>query len=132
VLAEMAKVKTRCYIHRLGVILVFLVVTYPALAENNRVNYLVLPPTEYDYPFKGTLVTLKKDTRAEVNESCRTPLAMGLGCTQFKSPSYCVIVVASDEVIEAAGYTPEVVVRHEVGHCNGWKKDHMGARMWVR
>ena len=79
VLAEMAKVKTRCYIHRLGVILVFLVVTYPALAENNRVNYLVLPPTEYDYPFKDTLVTLKKDTRAEVNEFCRTPLAMGLG-----------------------------------------------------
>jgi hypothetical protein len=40
--------------------------------------------------------------------------------------------MASDEVIEAAGYTSEVVLRHETGHCNGWPKDHAGSRMWVR
>ena len=26
----------------------------------------------------------------------------------------------------------EVNLRHEIGHCNGWKGDHEGARPWYR
>ena len=40
----------------------------------------------------------------------------------------CAIVKVSDDQIRAAGYDPEVFMRHELGHCNGWGSDHKGAR----
>jgi hypothetical protein len=45
-----------------------------------------------------------------------------------RAEEICWIVLSSDDVIKAAGWTPEVVLRHERGHCNGWPKDHAGAR----
>jgi hypothetical protein len=36
------------------------------------------------------------------------------------------IVLATDEIIKAAGWTSEIVRRHEFGHCNGWPADHRG------
>ena len=56
---------------------------------------------------------------------------MALGCANYVSSSICAVTMASDEVIEAAGYTAEIVLRHEVAHCNGWPKDHAGSRLWV-
>jgi len=32
-----------------------------------------------------------------------------------------------DDVIIAAGLTLEIVMRHELGHCNGWPPDRTGA-----
>lgn len=129
VLLDMDRTRTRhIRMQRLAVLLLFLAMTCPALAEP---NYRVLPPVAYDYPFKGNLITVKKQSKEEVNKLCNTPMAMGLGCMKFVSPEHCVIVVVSDEIAEAAGYTPEVVVRHEVGHCNGWPKDHPGTRVWT-
>jgi hypothetical protein len=37
-------------------------------------------------------------------------------------------MVATEEEIEAAGYTLAVVMRREIGHCDGWPNDHPGAR----
>jgi hypothetical protein len=31
------------------------------------------------------------------------------------------------EIVRAAGYIPAIVLRHEIGHCNGWPKEHPGA-----
>jgi hypothetical protein len=40
----------------------------------------------------------------------------------------CVMILGSDEIIKAGGLSVEVVKRHERAHCNGWPKDHPGAR----
>ena len=40
----------------------------------------------------------------------------------------CTIHIVDDKVIRAAGYEPDVIRRHEIGHCNGWPADHRGAR----
>jgi hypothetical protein len=100
--------------------------TCPALAQR------VLPPVEYDHPYSGRLVKFRKNTIEDVRASCKTPLAMGLGCAWLVSEGFCVIIMASDDVIEAAGHDPDVVLRHETAHCNGWPKEHPGTRMWVR
>jgi len=53
--------------------------------------------------------------------------ALGLACS-FRGEDYCKIVRRDEATINAKGYTLETVMRHEVGHCNGWPEDHAGAR----
>ena len=36
----------------------------------------------------------------------------------------------TDKVLKAAGSSYAIVLRHELGHCNGWSGDHKKAR-WV-
>src|SRR5262245_29405390 len=42
----------------------------------------------------------------------------------------CKIYLASEDQIIKAGYTVNIVMRHEIGHCNGWI-GHAGARTWA-
>lgn len=50
-----------------------------------------------------------------------------LACS-FRYATQCNIYIASPQVIAGAGFTTEVVKRHEIGHCNGWPATHEGAR----
>jgi hypothetical protein len=86
----------------------------------------MLPPPEYDYPFKGVhTVTIAKDIAA-VGRLCNNPLA-GLGCAiLLNNGQVCSIIMAADDVLRSRGVTAEIVKRHEMGHCNGWGKDHPG------
>jgi hypothetical protein len=111
---------------RLAVALVAIVaMTCPALAQ------YVLPPEEYDHPYKGQTVISWKDSREEVRAVCNTPFAMGLGCAHLRN-DWCIITIARNPVLDAAGFTANVVLRHEIAHCNGWPKDHPNSRLWVR
>jgi hypothetical protein len=53
------------------------------------------------------------------------------GCTQVGGyKGACIIFVAKSSVLKKHGYTVEDIVRHETGHCNGWKHpEDFGARM---
>jgi hypothetical protein len=51
-----------------------------------------------------------------------------LGCGGPRSSGECHILRADDETIRKHGWTPEIVLRHEIGHCNGWRGHHPGAR----
>jgi hypothetical protein len=97
----------------------------PALAQ------AVIPPEEYDHPFEGPVaVILAKDVET-VNKLCNNPRAV-LGCARtLETTNYgkiCWIVMAADDVIRGMGFTPELVKRHEIGHCNGWPSYHPGGR----
>ena len=107
-------------------------ITSPALAQKQADR--VVPPAAFDRPFEGRLITIRAKNLEELREACRWPAlpALALGCANYVSSSICAVTMASDEVIEAAGYTAEIVLRHEVAHCNGWPKDHAGSRLWVR
>ena len=86
-----------------------------------------LPPEEYDYPYKGILVTTVAKNQNEVRKLCPwTPFA-ALGCA-FRYAGGCLIVLANEDTIRAAGEDPDVVRRHEIGHCNGWPAGHPNAR----
>jgi hypothetical protein len=98
-------------------------------------NATVLPPIEYDYPFDGELIIQRGD-RAYMEAQCpRTPLPITLGCAfrragtaEGKASTYCRVVIANSEILKDSIWTYETILRHEVGHCNGWGKDHVGSR----
>jgi hypothetical protein len=58
-----------------------------------------------------------------------TPLAgyTRLGCS-YRWPTRCAVFLADDRIVRAAGHNPDIVLRHEIGHCNGWGPSHEGAR----
>jgi hypothetical protein len=99
----------------------------------------VLPPAEYDHPYTaGQLWITVVDSQADVRDKCESTrqLDVAIGCSQKihrkSDPSVkgCRIVIANKDVIEAAGYVYDVVLRHEIGHCNGWPGDHRNAQPW--
>jgi hypothetical protein len=98
----------------------------------------ILPPPEYDHPYEGQVFVLVVDSQADVRDKCVSTrlqdvaLACGGKATLKADPSItiCQIVIANKEILEAHGYTYEAVMRHEIGHCNGWPGDHPNARPW--
>jgi hypothetical protein len=95
----------------------------------------ILPPVEYDRPYPGQLVVTRVATEREVVNLCpKTAFPQKLGCSYMKdrmpdgSWAKCFVIMVADDIIAAAGFTPEIVSRHELGHCNGWAGDHWGAR----
>jgi len=83
-----------------------------------------LPPLEYDHPYEGRLTVTRGD-KALMGQLCPKT---ALGCARRYSDS-CSIVIATDEIIKAVGWTTEIVLRHEIGHCNGWPPSHVDARI---
>jgi hypothetical protein len=96
----------------------------------------VLPPAAFDKSYKGKLTVVRVNTEKEVSAVCAaTWLPYKLGCATHSGPqtkdgawAACRVIIAADDIIREAGYTPEIVLRHELGHCNGWPGDHKGAR----
>lgn len=104
--------------------------TPPKLASRQ-----IVPPVEYDKPYEGQLVVTRVKTEREVENLCpKTAFPQKLACSYMKgrlasgSWEKCYMILVSDEIIRDAGFTPELVYRHEIGHCNGWGPEHWGAR----
>lgn len=96
----------------------------------------VIPPAEFDRAYAGWLKVERVKTEDEVIKVCpKTWFPIKLGCSyQYGTRGkdgydHCKIIMVADEVIKKVGYTPELVYRHEIGHCNGWPADHNGARI---
>ena len=92
-------------------------------AQAQYTNSNGLPPIEYDHPFKGKLV-LETVTLDELRLRCRTVFPTTRACT-FPGTGWCKIVMADD----VHGWKSRMLMRHEVGHCNGWPGTHFGARV---
>jgi hypothetical protein len=87
----------------------------------------ILPPLEYDYPYQGKLTVQRVDTIEELIVVCSTTRKWLLGCARPGTTS-CQLILVRDEVIRQYGWTTELMMRHEVGHCNGWPQAHPGQR----
>jgi|EndMetStandDraft_2_1072991.scaffolds.fasta_scaffold124728_1 hypothetical protein len=88
---------------------------------------LHLPPVIYDHPYKGKL-TIETVTREELMTQCAgVATTTTLGCASWRGDR-CHIRLLADEIIKAAGWTRELMLRHEIAHCNGWPADHPGKR----
>jgi len=97
-----------------------------------------LPPLEHDHAFDGSLLVIvvggSYGYQSSMHALCAGFSFDGrlLGCAMTghlakARGADCVIVIADDDYLAAHGRTRNLVLRHEVGHCNGWK-DHAGAR----
>ena len=98
----------------------------PALAGKNDATWN--PPPEFDHPYKGKLDTrylpqpevFKECSRMmlENNGSTKGAYPEMRGCsTQFDNYTSCIIILIDKPWKNT---TPEAVLRHEIGHCNGW------------
>jgi hypothetical protein len=96
-------------------------------------NSPILPPEEYDYPYMGQLeITIH--TQDEIRALCTVykqwPFSKypALACNVRFLTGRCRIRMAPPEDHVAAGTTFDVVLRHEMAHCNGWPGTHPGSR----
>jgi hypothetical protein len=89
-----------------------------------------LPPIEFDH-IPDQVVTIKDvPSEAELRKVCRWPPSDGtttiVGCADIRDPRVCRIYLGPRP--EWSGLTRNLVIRHELGHCNSWPPDHPGMR----
>jgi len=86
-----------------------------------------MPPTEYDHPFNGTMQIYSGD-RAYVWAECSKiyresgsqmttyPTSI-LGCSRVENGgSVCHVILYDEDPY----FTPQMILRHETAHCNGY------------
>src|SRR5262245_25778486 len=93
------------------------------VAASAGAHAAALPPLEYDHPYKGKLDVIVVETAKEVRDACYlvkwTPEFPAIACSIVNS-DHCTIIRRAEDYIKSRGYTLDTVMRHEIGHCNGW------------
>jgi hypothetical protein len=102
-----------------------------AHAQSLDRNYPILPPLEYDRPYTGKLRVTVVPTIKEVMEHCDLAFPSALACTLHRG-ELCIIIILPDDTLYSKGWDAWHVMRHEMGHCNGWRGNHIGARVPTR
>lgn len=92
----------------------------------------LIPPAQYDRPYTGSLTINTVPTQRALAEICplaaaRTPNMIGCAWRSHDG-SQCRVTLVRDSVVIALGSTRARILRHELGHCNGWPWDHPGGR----
>ena len=92
-------------------------VTFTFTAEAAEYHVRVDPPARYDHPHPNMVV--KRLPASEIDAFCRgigarAPLPIK-GCAKGGTKA-CAVVIARN--------APDIVLRHERAHCNGWSVRH--------
>jgi hypothetical protein len=107
-----------------------LVAATPGYAQQKMRWVTSLPPVEYDKPYMGELTIRRAATEEDVRAAC--PKAAfnhrAFGCSRVLKDR-CEVFIVSDKLLKAVGYSYALVLRHELGHCNGWGAGHEGKRL---
>src|SRR5262245_25145683 len=108
----------------------------PTWTKNaNGSSYLAnaLPPLQYDHPFDGNIEIIIYNNSEELKAAGCSGANPG-ACARVWAPRlvggarWCVIKKLPDPMLRATFQPPDIVMRHEIGHCNSWPGDHEGAR----
>ena len=93
----------------------------------------ILPPVEFDRPYRSRLIVRTRRQRRAMKTACRWPPShpVKLGCAHA-GVAQCVVYLRGNAEIRRQGWTRQIVLRHEIGHCNGWPGGHRGMRPIVR
>ena len=91
-----------------------------------------LPQKQYDHAFDGEVLIIPELSQKELIDNCNLPKDSILkgrlfgGCVRHLPEFHrCMILLAEREAIRWLGNpVEEDVIRHEIGHCNGWPADH--------
>ena len=101
-----------------------------AWAQQPQIWDRLLPPEEFDHPFNGQVsvwIVTQDHIRRHHCPTSKFSMGVALACAQ-KIVGTCYIFKVTDDELKQLGFDPDVVMRHEIGHCNGWGSDHRGAR----
>jgi hypothetical protein len=92
-------------------------------------EHKILPPEEYDHIYEGDLTIVMVATVEELLILCDVDNPGTLACSiRAYDTKSCVIIMVEDEVMRRRGWTTGLLLRHEIGHCNGWTQAHEGQR----
>jgi len=101
---------------------------FPPVKAPAEKRYMILPPVEYDKHYDGDLTIKMVPSLEALYAACNIynqPLM--LACSWHNAKS-CVIYLLDDEMMRKRGWNTGILLRHEIGHCNGWPGDHPGLR----
>lgn len=97
-----------------------------ALLSSTASATVLLPPDRYDVTPKN--VEIRELPRRMVDKACRSHF--GWLASRARRVDGCADPVARLIIVPAPGTMPErlrqCVIRHELGHVNGWGADHRG------
>jgi hypothetical protein len=90
-------------------------------------SHIPLPPVEFDHEYVGRLTVLKEPTYNLIRHVCsNTANAIACSYRTYDSATganiSCLVMLGPDV------HENEQVLKHEIGHCNGWSNEHEGAR----
>ena len=89
----------------------------------------ILPPPEFDYVYEGDLTIVMVKTVEELLILCNVQSPNTLACSiRAYDGKSCVIIMVDDDLMRRRGWTSGLLLRHEMGHCNGWTQAHEGQR----
>jgi len=94
---------------------------------NMPTGHKIFPPAEYDHYYQGDLTIKIVDSLEELHGVCQLSQPQLLACSTRNEWS-CIIVLVKDEIMRQRNWTTGLLLRHEIGHCNGWGADHAGER----
>jgi hypothetical protein len=88
-----------------------------------------LPPPEFDHHYEGKLTIRMVESIESMRLLCRQPWgATTIGCAYRRNEGdSCDIYLMDDAFMARHNQNMSELLRHEVGHCNGWPNDHRGA-----
>jgi hypothetical protein len=91
----------------------------PPLSAPLIPNVIPMPPPEFDTPYKGKLTVTNMEDYGVIRFICKSTSAVA--CT-VHTWGECLILLGPGT------WSNKDVMRHELGHCNGWSNNHEGAR----
>ena len=110
--------------------LAILLVTATTAHAQTPVRHVWLPPAQYDHAYDGKLIIGRVQSSAEVRQHCpAAQWAPGFDAAcarRLTDYPICYVVMLEDKELIARGFNPAHVLRHEIGHCNGWNGNHAG------
>jgi hypothetical protein len=96
----------------------------PAMTQ---VIWTFRPPPEFDKPFDGELI-IERLSREEIQKVCPPGMLACAWTTPNNKDVPCIVMIPDDDFLKKrGGMQYEEILRHEIGHCNGWPADHGGA-----
>jgi len=88
-----------------------------------------LPPAKFNHAYTGSL-TIRYIDPYEIHKECRgflTSQARIMACAKVRSDFLeCTILVPNVTSGVITKPQQERLIKHELGHCNGWLSDHLG------
>jgi hypothetical protein len=90
-------------------------------------QFYILPPVEFDHHYEGDLTIMMVNDLGELKAACGIhdqPLILACAFPRSKA---CLIILVRDEIMRQRGWNTGLLLRHEIGHCNGWVA-HEGQR----
>ena len=102
-------------------------------SANAQYGLQTLPPVKFDHPYAGKLTIKVMPNDQAMWAACPRSIAKygaSSGCA-FPSVGSCLIYVRDQAWYRKQGGIGyyNALLRHEIGHCNGWGADHNGGRI---